>query len=210
MPGFSAVFARALPEFCDGTVLVGFPGGLPGTIALFVFWGTIPDAVLEFLEMWKGLRAGSHGGENFLEVFFTGGGVIEEARDLLGPSIVAGRFCEIFEGHASCFGRVLEAVAIKVDRQYGAYRTCSAGVSVDELEEFLFGAFEVLPGPADVGPGKVAVDIMAENVLRDGEGARGVVCRSSRFGGAGEWMVAVLAVRIGGEVAAGFGLDFCW
>ena len=209
LSGFTPVFAGALPELCRGIVLVGLLCGLPSAITLFVLWRTFPDTVLESLEVWEGFRAGTHGGEIFSESFLTGRGFIKEARDFLRPAIGAGRFCEIFERHASGFGGVLQAVAIDIEGEDGTYWTCSVRVLADQLKETLLCAFEVLTTPANVGPGQVADDdILEENIFRDGECASGVLCGGCGLGSAGKGGVAILVVRIGGEVAAGFGLDF--
>ena len=209
LSGFTPVFAGALPELCRGIVLVGLLCGLPSAITLFVLWRTFPDTVLESLEVWEGFRAGTHGGEIFSESFLTGRGFIKEARDFLRPAIGAGRFCEIFERHASGFGGVLQAVAIDIEGEDGTYWTCSVRVLADQLKETLLCAFEVLTTPANVGPGQVADDdILEENIFRDGECASGVLCGGCGLGSADKGGVAILVVRIGGEVAAGFGLDF--
>jgi hypothetical protein len=77
------------------------------------------------------------------------------------------------------------------------------------LSKPLLGAAVFVAAPVYVGSWQVVVvDVVQEDLVGDGERPGFVAGLGGGMGRAGERFVAVVAIRISGEVAAGFGLDF--
>ena len=208
LSGFPAIFISGFPELGIAVVLMGTGCRLPGAFVILFTRLSFPDTLLKPFEVRKGLGAGDDGREVFFETLLPGSGGVNEADDLLGPSIVGGGLCEVFVCHVAGLADVLEAIAIDINGENGAEGAGAFRILSNEFAKSGLGTLAIFAAPEDVGARHVLRhDIVSKKFLGDFECTRGVASRGS-VSRATERVIAIAAIGIGSEIAAGFGLNF--